>query len=104
MFREPTCSLLCVVHLLAWVMGKHESLHMHLLRFAIARAYQNAFLKVLKRTSLAVQWLRPCFQCRDAEGMGSIPSRGTKILHAVWHSQKNFFEVLIVMGGDYLHY
>ena len=36
--------------------------------------------------------------------MGSIPSRGTKILHAVWHSQKNFFEVLIGMGDDYLHY
>ena len=30
MLKEPTCSLLCVVHLQAWVMGKHESLHMDL--------------------------------------------------------------------------
>ena len=27
-----------------------------------------------------------CFQCR---GMGSIPGQGTKILHAVQHSQEN---------------
>ena len=32
-------------------------------------------------TSLAVQWLRLCPS--SAGGMGSIPSRGTKILHAV---------------------
>ena len=27
----------------------------------------------------------PLFQCRD---IGSIPSQGTMIPHAVWHSQK----------------
>ena len=30
--------------------------------------------------SLAVQWLRP--QAATAGGVGSIPGRGTKILHA----------------------
>ena len=37
-------------------------------------------------TSLAVQWLR-CFTS-TARGMDSIPGQGTKISHAVWHSQK----------------
>ena len=36
--------------------------------------------------SLAVQWLGlPAF---TAEGLGSVPSQGTKILQATWHSQK----------------
>ena len=29
------------------------------------------------------------FQSRDAGGMGLIPGRGTKILHAAWCGQKN---------------
>ena len=33
-------------------------------------------------TSLAVQWLR--LRAFPARGVGSIPSRGTKSLHAVW--------------------
>ena len=37
-------------------------------------------------TSLAVQWLR--LRTSTAGGTGSIPGRGTKILHAVWHGQK----------------
>ena len=37
-------------------------------------------------TSLAVQWLR--LHTPSAEGTGSIPGQGTKILHAVWHGQK----------------
>ena len=36
-------------------------------------------------TSLAVQWLRLCFQCR---GRGFDPGWGTKIPHALWQSQK----------------
>ena len=40
-------------------------------------------LKDTLGTSLAVQWLR-----LQAGGAGSIPGRGTKILHAVRHSQK----------------
>ena len=32
-----------------------------------------------------VQWLRLC--TASAGGRGSIPGRGTKILHAVWQSQ-----------------
>ena len=38
------------------------------------------------RTSLAVQLLRP--HAPNAEGMGSIPGQGTKILHTAQHSQK----------------
>ena len=35
-------------------------------------------------TSLVVQWLGFC--APTAGDTGSIPGRGTKILHAVWHS------------------
>ena len=38
------------------------------------------------RTSLAVQWLRFC--ASTARGMGLIPGPWTKILHALWHVQK----------------
>ena len=37
-------------------------------------------------TSLVVQWLR--LQASTAGGTGSIPGRGTEILHAAWHGQK----------------
>ena len=37
-------------------------------------------------TSLAVQWLG--LRTLTAEGPGSIPGWGTKILQAVWHYQK----------------
>ena len=44
--------------------------------------------KVL-RTSVVVQWLRGCtFNASNAEGTGSIPGWGTKILRARWHGQK----------------
>ena len=33
-----------------------------------------------------VQWLELCVL--TAEGPGSIPGRGTKILQAMWHNQK----------------
>ena len=38
-------------------------------------------------TSLVVQWLR--LRASNAEGMGSIPGRGTRIPHALRHHQKN---------------
>ena len=38
-------------------------------------------LKLIKGTSLAVQWLRLCVP--KAEGTSSIPGQGTKIPHAV---------------------
>ena len=38
------------------------------------------------RTSLVVEWLRLCPS--TAGGMGLVPGRGTKILHATWCSQK----------------
>ena len=38
------------------------------------------------QTSLVVQWLRLC--ASTAGGVGLIPGRGTKIRHAVLHSQK----------------
>ena len=41
---------------------------------------------VMKRTSLAVQWLR--LQVSTAEGVGLIPGQGTRIPHAKWCSQK----------------
>ena len=37
-------------------------------------------------TSPVVQWLDLC--ASTAGGMGSIPSWGTKILQAMWHSQE----------------
>jgi hypothetical protein len=50
---------------------------------------ESKFLLLLKAlhpwTSLTVQWLRLC--ASNAGGMG--PSRGTKILCAVWCDQKN---------------
>ena len=39
-------------------------------------------LKIQRGTSLAVQWLR--LPALTARGAGSIPGRGTKILHATW--------------------
>ena len=42
--------------------------------------------KMFLGTSLAVQWLRP--HTSTAVGMGSVPGRGTKILHAVRCDQK----------------
>ena len=38
------------------------------------------------RIFLVVQWLRLC--AANAGGRGSIPGRGTKILHAAWQSPK----------------
>ena len=40
----------------------------------------------IRDTSLVVQWLR--LHASNAGGAGLIPGWGTKILHAVWHSQK----------------
>ena len=56
-------------------------------------------------TSLAVQWLR--LHAPNAEGMGSIPGRGTKILHATWHNQKkrkisSSYDPAIPLLGIYL--
>ena len=42
--------------------------------------------KKKKRASLVAQWLR--LHTSTAGGAGSIPGRGTKISHAVQHSQK----------------
>lgn len=39
------------------------------------------------RTSLAVQWLR--FYAPNAEGMVSIPNKGTCILHTVGMAKNN---------------
>ena len=41
-------------------------------------------------TSIVVQCLRLCFQCR---GVGLIPGQGTKIPHATWWGQKKKFKV-----------
>lgn len=40
------------------------------------------FLQNSHATSLMIQWLRLC--ASTVEGKGSIPSPGTKILHALW--------------------
>ena len=40
-----------------------------------------------QRTSLVAQWLRLCVY--NAGGKGSIPGWGTKISHAMQHSQKS---------------
>ena len=45
------------------------------------QAQKNKHPKTHQGTSLAVQWLRPC--AFNAEVLGSIPGRGTKILHAI---------------------
>ena len=44
----------------------------------------------LLRTFLVVQWLR--LRASNAGAVGSIPSWGTKILHAEQHSQENKFK------------
>ena len=41
---------------------------------------------LLLGTSLEVQWLKLC--ASNAEGVGSIPGRGTKIPHATYHGQE----------------
>ena len=41
----------------------------------------NYFIKNIRGTSLAVQWLRLC--ASNAGGVGSIPGAGTKIPHAL---------------------
>ena len=47
----------------------------------------NNFLKRLNRgNALAVQWLELC--AFTTRGMGSVPGQGTKILQALWRSQK----------------
>ena len=40
----------------------------------------------IRDTSLVVQWLR--LHASNAGGTGLIPVWGTKVPHAVWHSQK----------------
>ena len=40
-----------------------------------------------------VQWLG--LQASTAEGTGLIPGEETKIPHATWHGQKNFFNSYI---------
>ena len=46
----------------------------------------NLALKKEGRTPLVVQWLRLCPS--NAEGMGLIPGRGTKIPSGTWCSEK----------------
>ena len=41
--------------------------------------------KTVLGNSLAVQWLGPC--AFTAEGPGSIPGQGTKIMQASWRGQ-----------------
>ena len=48
----------------------------------------------LYRTSLLAQWLR--LHASTAEGMGSVPSQGTKSPHAVWYGQKTHICILSV--------
>ena len=53
-----------------------------------ASSYQkdrNAF-EITGGTSLTVQWLR--LHASTPGSMGSIPGQGTKIPHAIWHTQK----------------
>ena len=57
-------------------------------------------------TSLLVQWLR--LLDYNVEGSRLIPFQGTKIPHAVWHSQKKVFfkamnryiQINIIFPGD----
>ena len=52
------------------------------------------------RTSLVIQWLRLC--ASTAGGTDLIPGWGTKILWAMWHSQKkkNYWQYLDWWGGS----
>ena len=51
--------------------------------------YRKMLKTITSWTSLAVQWLR--LPTSNARGVDSIPGWGTKILHALQHSQKKFF-------------
>ena len=50
------------------------------------------------RTSLVIQWLRLC--ASTAGGTDLIPGWGTKILWAMWHSQKKKITGNIWIGGE----
>jgi len=45
-----------------------------------------------------VQWLRPC--ASTAGVIDSVPGWGTRILHAVQCSQKNYFNSIKNWGGN----
>ena len=45
---------------------------------------------------LAVQWLGLC--TFTAEDLGSVPSRGTKILQAAWRGQKKKGRMLLMLS------
>ena len=51
-------------------------------------------------TSLVVQWIR--LHASTVGHVGSIPGWGTKILHAVWHSQKIKNNIIIVYSNNYM--
>ena len=53
-------------------------------RFLQSSAMNNNHNILLNRSSLVFQWLR--LQAPNAGGTVSVPSWGTKILHATWYS------------------
>ena len=62
--------------------------HVNLKEFTVRRMITKDISNFLKKCweFLAVQWLG--VGAFTAEGLGSIPSWGTKIPQAMWHSQK----------------
>ena len=54
------------------------------------RKKNNKRIKVNIENFLVVQWLGLCTS--TAEGLGSIPVEGTKILQATWHSKHKFLK------------
>ena len=67
----------------------------------LGRVYYTIQKYGLCKTFLVIQWLR--LPASNAWNAGSIPGLGTKITHAVWHSQKNFFKEIWYRAGQIIH-
>ena len=59
------------------------------------KANGNSFLKPHLGTSLVVQWLKLCSS--TAGDLGSIPSRGTRILHTIRCGGKKSTHLPVIM-------
>ena len=62
----------------------------------VQRVFGRSDKKLHSGISLAVQWLR--FWAPTAGGVGSVPGRGIKILHAARHSQKIKYSLKTAFG------
>ena len=73
--------------MLAFTLEMHEDSENKLCMSGSHSSMSISYIKsTITGTSLAVRWLG--LRASTAGGTGSIPGRGTKIPHFMWHSQK----------------